>query len=139
MRAVLSMAVALFFAGEITAFAADDVKDQFAAGSVWNGELRVAGKEEAGKAILTVSERMGESFKGEFLAKSPAGKVVTFQVSGTATNKASGAVIFETEKQGVSQLKMRGKLTNNAVNLVFVGTSPFGGKGGGAIVLTPKL
>ncbi|WP_156514206.1 hypothetical protein [Planctomyces sp. SH-PL14] len=133
------MAVALFLASGITAFAADEAKDQFAAGSVWNGEIRVAGKEEAGKAVLTVSERMGESFKGEFIVRSPAGKVVTFQVSGTATSNASGAVIFETEKQEVSQLKLRGKLTNNAVNLVFVGTSPFGGKGGGALVLTPKL
>jgi len=139
MRVVLWMAVAIFLAGEITAFAADEVKDQFGAGSVWAGEIRVAGKEEAGKAVLTVSERMGEAFNGEFVVRSPAGKVATFQVSGTATNKASGAVIFETEKQGISQVKLRGKLANNAVNLVFVGTSPFGGKGGGALVLTPKL
>lgn len=139
MRTVLSMAVALVLAGGISAFAADDAKDLFSAGSVWTGDVPVGGKEGTGKAILTISERVGESFKGEFAVHGPAGKVTGFEVGGTATAKASGAVIFATEKQGVAQLKMRGKLTDNAVNLVFVGTSPFGGKGGGGIVLTPKL
>ena len=139
MRTFVTLAVAVLLSGAVTASAADEAKDPFAAGSVWVGEVRIPGRNEAGKAGLTVSERTGESFKGELVVQSPAGKDISFNVSGTATNKASGAVIFETEKEGVSQLKMRGKLLNNAVNLVFVGTGPFGGKGGGAMVLKPKL
>jgi hypothetical protein len=139
MRVVLSMVVVGLLGSAISLFAADEAKDPFAAGSVWAGEVRLPGGREPGNAALAVSERMGESFKGEFVVRSPAGKDVTFEISGTAPNKASGSVIFETKKEGIAQLKMRGKLTNNAVTLVFVGTGPFGGKGGGAMVLKPKL
>jgi hypothetical protein len=139
MRAILSIAVVALLAGTPPAFCADEPKDPFAAGSLWTGEVRLPGRTEPGRAGLTVSERMGESFKGEFVVRGPAGKDVKFDVSGTATKGTSGPVIFETKKEGVSQLKMRGKLTDNAVNIVFVGTSPFGGKGGGAIVLKQKF
>ncbi len=133
------MSVAVFLSGAIPVSAADESKDPFAAGSTWIGDVRVAGREGVGHAGLTISERMGESFKGEFVIRGPMGKMITLEVSGTATNKASGPLIFETKKEGISQLKMRGKLNNNAATVSFVGTSPFGAKGVGAIVLKPKI
>lgn len=115
-------------------------KDPFPAGSVWMGDMRLA-KEDSrtGQAALTVAERNGETFKGALVVKGPGGRVFTFEVTGTAPTKAAGAVICETPKEGLQQLKLRGKLSNGVTTLGVVGTSPFGDKGAAAIVLKQKL
>jgi L-aminopeptidase/D-esterase-like protein len=115
-------------------------KDPFAAGSVWMGDMRLARKDSGtGQAALTIAERNGETFKGAFVVKGPGGRIFTFEVIGTAPAKAAGPVICETPKEGLQQLKLRGKLSNGVTTLGVVGTSPFGDKGAAAIVLKQKL
>ena len=89
--------------------------------------------------VLTISERRGETFKGEMSVKSEGADLRTHNVSGTATTKASGPVIFESEKVGVAQVKLRGKLLNGVAIPSSSGTGPGGRKTTGEFHLRSKL
>jgi hypothetical protein len=119
--------------------AEEEDKDPFAAGAIWVGTAKAAMPDAPEKKmVLTVTERMGGKVGGEISFKNPKGELITVKVSGTAPQKRSGAVILESEKVGIAQFKLRGKLQNNAATLVITGTGPLGGKGGGVVVFTPQ-
>lgn len=141
MRTLVATLVVMFLSTQAACVLGDDAedKDTFSAGSLWVGEVRIGPKEvPPGTGALTIGERTGEKFKGELSVRGPGGKTTTWDVEGTATRKATGAIIFETKKEGLSQIKLRGKLLNGVATLAFVGTGPFGEKGGGGMVLKKK-
>lgn len=89
--------------------------------------------------VLTISERRGETFKGEMSVRREGADLRTHNVSGTAKTKASGPVAFESEKVGVAQVKLRGKLLNDVAILSSSDTGPRGRKTTGEFHMRPKL
>ncbi|WP_075093010.1 hypothetical protein [Planctomyces sp. SH-PL14] len=89
--------------------------------------------------VLTISDRRGETFKGEMSVRREGADLRTHNVSGTAKTKASGPVAFESEKVGVAQVKLRGKLLNDVAILSSSDTGPRGRKTTGEFHIRPKL
>jgi hypothetical protein len=119
--------------------AADPEPDPFAQGAVWVGEFRVAVKDApVTKWALTITERKGTAFKGDILVRNRDMEVETISVSGTATNTKAGSIVCKTEKKGLAQVKLTGKLTNGEAVLVFSGTNKIGQPGAGVATLKPK-
>jgi hypothetical protein len=113
--------------------------DPFALGSVWSGEFKVAVKDaEVQVWALTITERNGKAFKGDILVRANGKDVETIAVSGNATDKNVGPIVFQSERMGLRQLKLTGKLLNGEAALVFTGTNKFGKPGGGVATLKPK-
>ena len=70
-------------------------EDQFAAGVVWAGTSKTAGKKDKLRWALSISKRDGVTFEGAVAALSPDGKKIEFPVSGKAPRSGDGLVIIE--------------------------------------------
>jgi len=140
MRALVFAAVLVGFSASLTATsAADPAADPFAEGAIWIGEFKVAAKDtQVHKWALTITERKGRAFKGDILGKNRDNEVETMQVEGNATDKSTGAIVCKTEKQGLAQVKLNGKLQNGEAVLIFSGTNKFGQPRAGIATLKPK-
>ncbi len=114
--------------------------DPFAAGSVWSGDFKVANANlPIRKWVLTVTERRGKAFKGDILVKDQERNVIqTIKVSGTATDKARGAIVCESKQVGLAQVKLVGKLQDGEAVLVFNGKNAKGIPGAGTATLIPQ-
>lgn len=112
--------------------------DPFAAGSVWSGDFKIATQKITREWVLTITERKGKDFKGSILAKDRNMEIQTFNVAGTATDKANGAIVCQSEKKGLAQVKLTGKLQDGEAVLVFSGTNELGIEGAGIATLKPR-
>jgi hypothetical protein len=113
-------------------------KDPFEEGSLWAGEAKRKNLDGVAKVGLTVLKRKQDRFQGELIVKTPNNEVMTIQVVGIATTKESGIVAFNTEKKGLTQVALRGKLEKGELTMYFIGTQKFGEGVFGAVVLKPK-
>ena len=113
--------------------------DPFAEGAVWVGDFKVAQKGTAVlKWALTITERSGTKFRGDILVKNRDMEVETIRVAGTATDKARGAIVCQTERKGLAQVRLTGKLENGEAVLIFSGINDLGVRGAGVATLKPK-
>ncbi len=115
--------------------------DPFAAGSVWVGDFKVANANAnlpIRKWVLTVNERRGKNFKGTILVKDQNMAIQTINFAGTATDKANGAIVCQSEKKGRAQVNLTGKLQDGEAVLVFAGTNAVGNLGAGTATLKPQ-
>lgn len=131
--AMLTVATILGFA--IPAWAADD---PFAEESVWEG-VRYFGADKKTKQDwkLTITERKKNEFKGT-ISFDVDGKEQEFKVSGTAPQKADGAVNFKSEKKGFFSQTFTGNIKSGEIALTFNGTNVSGGKAMGTATLKTK-
>jgi hypothetical protein len=103
--------------------------DPFAAGSVWAGDFKVAlAGQPIRKWVLTVTQRRGKDFKGNILVKDR---------DGVAPDKANGAIVCQSERKGLAQVKLTGKLQDGEAVLVFSGINALGIPGAGTATLKP--
>jgi hypothetical protein len=136
---VLAAVVSGFLSPLAVTSAAEPAADPFAEGAIWVGEFKVTTKDsEVQNWALTVTERKGKAFKGDILVKVRDKEIETIQVEGTATEKSTGAIVCKTEKKGLAQVKLSGKLQGGEAVLIFSGTNKFGQPGAGVATLKAK-
>lgn len=113
--------------------------DPFAEGSVWAGDFKVAlANQPIRKWVLTVTERRGKGFKGNILVKDRDMVIQTIKIAGMATDKANGAIVCQSERNGLAQIKLSGKLQDGEAALLFSGTNDLGIPGAGTATLKPQ-